>query len=209
MRITTLAAAVATVAVVAATALASSGGRADSTPLVHRDHAASAGTTSPALASEIAKARIALAPFATNLRQAKAHGYKLQITPMMPDMGFHYMDPDVKGFDVRHPPILVYVRRGTAAQLVAAEWVFPSRPAKPPLPGARYGSFSAACHYVDGTFTPNDDEATCAPKSPDSGAAFAFWHPDLVTLHLWLWYPNPDGVFNSTNPLVSPFNNGK
>jgi hypothetical protein len=27
-----------------------------------------------------------------------------------------------------------------------------------------------------------------------------------VTLHLWLWYPNPDGVFNSTNPLIAPFN---
>ena len=41
-----------------------------------------------------------------------------------------------------------------------------------------------------------------------AGAAFSFWHPDLVTLHLWLWYPNPDGVFNSTNPLIAPFNRG-
>jgi hypothetical protein len=31
------------------------------------------------------------------------------------------------------------------------------------------------------------------------------WHPDLVTMHLWLWYPNPDGVFNPTNPLIAPF----
>ena len=29
-----------------------------------------------------------------------------------------------------------------------------------------------------------------------------------MTLHLWLWYPNPDGVFNSTNVLVSPFDKG-
>jgi hypothetical protein len=29
-----------------------------------------------------------------------------------------------------------------------------------------------------------------------------------VTLHLWLWYPNPGGVFNSTNTLVAPFNKG-
>ena len=125
---------------------------------------------------------------------------------MIPDMGYHYMNPDVKEFDVRRPPILVYVRRGGKAQLVAAEWVFPTKPDEPPLPGARYGSFAAACHYADGTFTPEDDEAACARTSPDSGAAFSFWHPDLVTLHLWLWYPNPAGVFNGTNPLISPFN---
>jgi hypothetical protein len=206
LRITPLAAVVATAAI-GATALAS-GGRPDSAAPMYPHDAAGAATNSAALASDIAKARIALAPFATNLNRAKAHGYKMQITPMMPGMGYHYMDPGVKGFDVRRPPILVYVRRGTAAQLVAAEWVFPTRPAKPPLPGARYGSFSAACHYADGTFTPNQDEASCPPKSSDGGAAFTFWHPDLVTLHLWLWYPNPDGVFNSTNPLVSPFNNG-
>jgi hypothetical protein len=23
---------------------------------------------------------------------------------------------------------------------------------------------------------------------------------------VWLWYPNPDGFFASTNPLVKPFN---
>jgi hypothetical protein len=132
----------------------------------------------------------------------------MQITPMMAGMGFHYMNPKITGaFDVRKPPILVYVKRGGSAQLVAGEWVFPQRPAKPPLPGARYGSFAAACHYADGTFTPHTDEATCAPTSA-GGAKFTFWHPDLVTLHVWLWYPNPAGVFNSTNPLVAPFGTG-
>jgi hypothetical protein len=33
-----------------------------------------------------------------------------------------------------------------------------------------------------------------------------FWHPDLVTLHVWLWYPNPDGLYASMNPFVAPFN---
>ena len=129
----------------------------------------------------------------------------MQITPMIKDMGYHYMNPDVQGFDVTRPPILVYVGRGEAAQLVAAEWVFPSKPAKPPLPGAKYGSFAAACHYEDGTFVPQRKESKCAPSSP-GGAPFTFWHPDLVTLHLWAWYPNPEGVFNGTNPFVAPFN---
>jgi hypothetical protein len=58
---------------------------------------------------------------------------------------------------------------------------------------------------VDGTFKPQRRESACAKTSPESGAAFSFWHPDLVTMHLWLWYPNPDGVFNGTNPLIAPF----
>jgi hypothetical protein len=159
------------------------------------------------LTKDIANARVALAPYATDLDAAKAAGYSRQITPMMTNMGYHYMDPTVTGFDLRRPPILVYVRSGDTNQLVAAEWVFPSKPAKAPLPGAKYGTFPAACHYDDGTFVAQKREKACAPKSA-GGAGFTFWHPDLVTLHLWLWYPNPDGVFNSTNALVAPFNQG-
>jgi hypothetical protein len=166
-----------------------------------------AGDRSPALADQLASARLATGKYATNLGQAKADGYRI-ITRMIPDMGFHFMNPDVKGFDVRRPPILVYERKGRAWQLAALEWVFPEKPAKPPLPGARYGSFPAACHYVDGTFVPQALETRCAPRSPATGAAFSFWHPDLVTMHVWLWYPNPSGLFSSLNPLVTPFNEG-
>jgi hypothetical protein len=175
----------------------------------HSQHGGMAGSsrTPRELTQDIADARLALAPYATNLDAAKAAGYSRQITPMMPNMGYHYMDPSVTAFDLRRPPILVYVRSGDTNQLVAAEWVFPSKPAKAPLPGAKYGSFPAACHYDDGSFVPQQREKACAASSA-SGAAFTFWHPDLVTLHLWLWYPNPDGLFNSTNPLVAPFNHG-
>jgi hypothetical protein len=166
-----------------------------------------AGDRSPALADQLASARLATGKYATNLGQAKADGYRI-ITRMIPDMGFHFMNPDVKGFDVRRPPILVYERKGRAWQLAALEWVFPEKPSKPPLPGARYGSFPAACHYVDGTFVPQALEDRCASRSPETGAAFSFWHPDLVTMHVWLWYPNPSGLFSSLNPLVTPFNEG-
>jgi len=27
-----------------------------------------------------------------------------------------------------------------------------------------------------------------------------------VTLHLWIWYPNPNGIFGEFNPLLTPFN---
>jgi hypothetical protein len=161
----------------------------------------------PALPATLAQARLATAKYVTGLRAARADGYRI-ITKMIPDMGFHFMNPGVTGFEPTKPPILVYERRGGTWQLGALEWVFLSKPKQPPLPGARYGSFAAACHYADGTFVLQDDEHACAPTAPGSGAKFTFWHPDLVTLHLWLWYPNPEGVFNSTTRLVVPFERG-
>src|SRR5512133_87477 len=74
-----------------------------------------AGDRSPALADQLASARLATGKYATNLGQAKADGYRI-ITRMIPDMGFHFMNPDVKGFDVRRPPILVYEHKGRAWQ---------------------------------------------------------------------------------------------
>jgi hypothetical protein len=159
------------------------------------------------LAATLAKARVATAKYVTSLHAARADGYGI-LTKMIPDMGFHFINPKISGFDVTKPPILVYEKRNRRWQLGALEWVFPSRPKTAPLPGARYGSFPAACHYKDGTFVPAAAQADCAAKAPGSGAAFNFWHPRLVTLHVWLWYPNPSGMYASMNPLVHPFNGG-
>jgi hypothetical protein len=159
------------------------------------------------LASQLARARLATARYATNLRAAKADGYQI-ITRMIPDMGWHFLNPAIQGFDVTKPPILVYIRHGRTWQLGALEWVFPQQPEVPLLPGATYGSFGAACHYRDGTFVFARVQELCAERSPQTGARFTFWHPDLVTLHVWLWYHNPDGLYNGTNPLVTPFNRG-
>lgn len=174
---------------------------------VHEHGAERAQAPSQKLASEIAKARVATARYATDLARARRDGYGI-ITRMIPDMGWHFMNPGITQFDVRKPPILVYVKRDRQWQLVAFEWVFPTKPKTPPLPGATYGSFAAACHYRDGTFEFRPSQEQCEPRSPETGAAFGFWHPDLVTLHVWAWYPNPDGLFNGTNSLVHPFNHG-
>jgi hypothetical protein len=167
---------------------------------------ASAGTAT-VLENQLAEARAATAKYANNLALAKANGYGI-ITKMIPTMGYHYMNPNVKGFDIRKPPILVYEHQGSAWTLGAIEWVFTAKPAKPPLPGATYGAFGAGCHYKDGTFYPATAQSKCPAKAPGTGAAFNFWHPNLVTMHVWLWYPNPTGLFASTNPLVTPFNAG-
>ena len=200
--------AAASVAVVAAiattTAIAVSG--ASTSPVSRSMTMSMSGSSmSATLPAQLALARLATSKYVTNLDRAKADGYGI-ITRMIPGMGYHFLNPKVKGFDVRKPAILVYERRGTQWQLGALEWVFPAKPATPPLPGAQYGSFGAACHYVDGTFVFADSEATCAQTSPQTGAKFNFWHPPLVTLHVWIWYPNPTGLFASMNPLVGVYN---
>jgi hypothetical protein len=176
-------------------------------PSRHAVDAAPAASIESRVASEMLTARLATAKYATNLARAKADGYGI-LTRMIPTMGYHFLNPSVKGFDVRRPPILVYEHHGNAWQLGALEWVFTAMPTKAPLPGARYGVFGAACHYVDGTFVFASAQSACAPKSPQTRAAFNFWHPRLITLHMWIWYPNPSGVYMGTNPLVAPFNGG-
>jgi hypothetical protein len=178
------------------------------TTAAHQHPGQTAATSdSRGVATQLARARLATARYATSLHAAKADGYQI-LTRMIPDMGWHYLNPTIQGFDVTRPPILVYERHGRSWQLGALEWVFTTEPATPPLPGATYGSFAAACHYTDGTFVFARVQELCAKRSPQTGAAFDFWHPDLVTLHVWLWYPNPAGLYNGTNPLIRPFNRG-
>jgi hypothetical protein len=161
--------------------------------------------TSPALASALSKARVATVKYVTNLQAAKAAGYSI-ITKGIPDMGWHFLNGKITGFDPAKPPILVYEKTGSTWQLGALEWVFTAKPKTAPLPGARYGAFPAACHYADGTFVAAAAQDACATTAPGSGAKFTFWHPNLITLHVWLWYPNPSGLYASMNPLVHPFN---
>ena len=191
-------------AVVAVAAVSVSAAAGSSSRPAHRQ---TRTATTPALVDDLALARIATAKYVSDLGRARADGYQI-ITKMIPNMGYHFMNASVKGFDVRKPPILVYEHRGTSWQLGALEWVFTSKPATPPLPGAKYGSFGAGCHYADGTFVPSETQDGCPTTAPGSGAKFGFWHPLLITLHVWLWYPNPSGLYASTNPLAAAYNGG-
>jgi hypothetical protein len=161
----------------------------------------------PALVRDVALARAATTEYVTNLALARQHGYRI-ITRMIPNMGYHYMNPKIAGFDPAKPPILVYEHTSKGWQLGAVEWVFTKKPAVAPIPGATYGAFGAGCHYADGTYVPATAQSACTSKAPGTGAGFTFWHPNLVTLHLWLWHPNPSGIFSGTNPLVGTYNAG-
>ena len=126
-----------------------------------------------------------------------------------PDDGVPRHEPQREG--LRHPQAAdprVRAFRDPPGRSGRSRGYFTAKPAKPPLPGATYGAFGAGCHYKDGTFYPATAQSKCPAKAPGTGAAFNFWHPNLVTMHVWLWYPNPTGLFASTNPLVTPFNAG-
>jgi hypothetical protein len=173
--------------------------------LAKADNMAASSSKPTQLAMTLAQARLATQKYVTNLDAAKADGYGI-ITPDMPGMGYHFLNPKVQGFDITKPPILVYENHGGSWQLGALEWVFPSVPTTPPIDDATFGYFPAACHYVDGNFVEASAQSDCPKTAPKTHAAFNFWHPPLYTLHVWLWYPNPNGLFASTNPLVDAFN---
>ena len=124
-------------------------------------------------------------------------------------MGWHFINPKVTGFDIRKPPILVYNKRGTRWQLVAFEWVFPTKPAKPPLPGATYGSFGAACHYKDGTFV-----FKAAQDRVRADRARRPGRPSTSGIPTWSRSTSGSGTRTRTgsspgmNPLMHPFNAG-
>jgi hypothetical protein len=171
---------------------------------------ATAATATPktsSLAQQLATAHVATAKYANNLGAAKADGYQI-LTKMIPGMGYHFINPKVTGFSVRKPAILVYLHHNGTWQLGALEWVFPTKPTTPPLPGAQYGSFPAACHYKDGTFVAAAAQTDCPAAAPGTGATFNFWHGPLVTMHVWLWYANPAGLYSGMNPFSVPFNRG-
>jgi hypothetical protein len=168
---------------------------------------ASASPKTEKLAQQLRLAHDATAKYVDGLARAKGDGYTI-LTKMIPDMGYHFVNPKVQGFDIRRPPILVYEHSGSSWRLGALEWVFPTKPATAPVPGAKYGSFPAACHYSDGTYVPAAAQTDCAATAPGTGAKLSSWHPALVTMHIWLWYPNPLGMFSGVNPLARPYDRG-
>lgn len=169
------------------------------------DVAAGDPVVTPELAGQVAGMRAATARYANDLDAALDDGF-FMITQHIEDMGYHFLNPAVEDVDMANPPILVYARDGEDWQLVAYEWVFPEEPAEPPMDGATYGEFPAACHYDDGLFVAEADEDACAEAHPGTDAGFTFWHPDLVTFHVWAGMHNPDGLYHGTNPLMSAYN---
>ena len=128
------------IALFALTSVAVSGLAAGASPPTRQDREAwtaaramsrtSTTPGTPRLARQLSQMRVATAKYATDLDAATADGYRI-ITQMIPDMGYHYMNPDIVDFDVTRPPILVYQHDAATDTWIlgALEWVFPEAPA--------------------------------------------------------------------------------
>ena len=165
-----------------------------------------APAAAPSLTQQLATARLATAKYATNLGRAKADGYQI-ITKMMPNMGFHFMNPKMRASTSAS-------RRSWSTSTTAR--VAARRPgvgvpedARRPAAAERHVRLVPGGLPLRGRHLhPGRERKTCPKRAPHTGARFTFWHPDLVTMHVWVWYPNPAGLYSSTNPLVAPFNRG-
>lgn len=124
---------------------------------------------------ELQQARAATARY-RELKNAVKDGY-VDINVVAQNMGYHFMKmAHVDGkFDYKQPEILVYNKMDNGSmQLVAVEYAIP---------------LSLSAEAPEG-FTGSNDVW-------DKNTGFGLW-----LLHAWVWYHNPEGVFNPTNPLV-------
>jgi hypothetical protein len=126
---------------------------------------------------EIARARRATARY-NDLSTAIADGYA-DINVFIPNMGFHYLKSSILDaqFDPERPELLVYAQDVSEGRmrLVAVEYAVP---------------ISLSPNATPEGFTGDADD----------------WHRNeqfgLWTLHAWIWFRNPDGVFAELNSRV-------
>ncbi|MEJ2615246.1 MAG: hypothetical protein P8Z35_09815 [Ignavibacteriaceae bacterium] len=126
------------------------------------------------LQKELALARSATAKY-HRLEVAMDDGYDTP-GPVVQNMGYHYINPDNIGdtFDPGKPAILVYSKNPVNGKmrLVAVEYAVPDNN---PIPQGFTGDADV---WEDNTDV------------------------HLWLCHAWVWYNNPDGIFNETNPRV-------
>ena len=140
--------------------------------------AASGGAS--VLSQDLASLKRALAAF-HDIDKAMAAGWDTQITPCLTlagvgGQGFHYGNTDLIDGSITplQPELLLYEPRGTRRHLTGVESIIPFAAWTDASPPSLYGE----------TFHRNE--------------ALGLW-----VLHVWLWKPNPDGMFADWNPNVS------
>lgn len=156
------------------------------------------------LSKLIAEIRMATQRY-LDLEQAKADGY-VQVSGNVPLEGYHFQRPGAARIDTLRPSTLLYIRADGQWQLVGVEYaVAGERPRESPFPGVGWERHLATCRYADWREFPARSREACPQAHPDTKSPLATWYPDQWVIHLWLWYPNPYGLFASLNPVLAPF----
>ena len=124
---------------------------------------------------ELKAARKATAKY-HSIRDAEADGY-FDAGIFVPQMGHHWLNLGLLQdgvFDPSAPELMVYADIGDGRKrLVAVEYAVPITDPNTPPEG-----FDGDCDHWD------------------------VYEGQLWTLHAWLWYPNPDGIFAHLNSRI-------
>lgn len=153
---------------------------------------AATGTTDPQVLSDLARVRQLTAKY-HNVDVAIADGYvPSPVCDAMPGagaMGYHYVNFDLMmepGVNLETPEILLYAPSGNGVRLIGVEYF----------------------EGIGAPDTPVPNPAPPAPvlfKLPFDGPMPGHipGMPPHYDLHVWVWQPNPDGIFAMWNPSVT------
>lgn len=138
--------------------------------------------TDASLNKSLAEVRSATARY-HDVENAEEDGYA-EASPFVPGMGYHYVNGSLLDGDINPttPEALVYVdnpQHEDKRRLVAVEYIIPD-----PDEDMTHSDLDNKFQGVDGETWHYEDEL------------------DSWTLHAWIWYPNPEGIFHGTNPRV-------
>lgn len=140
-----------------------------------------------------------------DVEQAEADGY-MQISGHVPLEGIHFQKAEITKVDYVRPSTLLYVRSEGQWQLAGLGYtVKGERPTESPFPGINWERRPATCRYADWHEFPAHSRDACPKAHPETQSLFGAWPPDSWVIKLWLWYPNPNGLFAGVNPLLEPF----
>lgn len=164
--------------------------------------AGATGSGSDRLARQLAEVRTGTRKY-RSVARAREDGYDAEVSPYVPNMGFHFANPalivadSTTVVDRAEPPILVYHTTGGYAP-APGEAHHPSRDGD-----LRLG----AVEFAHGeTGVPGDVFSDETASRSLSVAEAEGWGPvpgtPLSALHVWVHRGNPAGVFNPTNPTI-------
>ncbi len=134
---------------------------------------------------------------------ARADGYDTVVSPYVPNMGFHFVNPLLIAadastpVDLSEPPILVYYTNGNYNP-GPGDVHDPAHDKDLRLGGVEYAHGEAG---VAGNIFSDESASRTLKVSEEAG-----WGPipgmPAMALHVWVHRGNPAGVFHPTNPTI-------
>ena len=138
-----------------------------------------------------------------DVANARADGYATMVSPYVPNMGFHFVNPALIAadastpVDLSEPPILVYYTTGNYNP-GPGDIHDPARDGDLRLGGVEFAHSQTG---VPGNIFSDESASRSLKVSEEDG-----WGPipasPLWAVHVWVHRGNPAGVFHPTNPTI-------